>query len=32
MLNIYKTTENGLEKLDAIANGTWVNVVDPTPD
>jgi len=32
MLCIYKTTENGLEKLDTIANGTWVNVVDPTPD
>lgn len=32
MLNIYKTGENGLEKLDAIANGVWVNVVDPTPD
>ena len=32
MLYIYKTTENGLEILDTIANGTWVNVVDPTPD
>lgn len=32
MLNIYKTTENGLEKLEAIANGVWVNVVDPTPE
>ena len=32
MLSIYKTTENGLERLDAIANGAWVNVVDPTSD
>ncbi len=32
MLSIYKTTEQGLEKLDTIANGTWVNVVDPTPE
>ena len=32
MLCIYKTTENGLEKLDTIANGAWVNAVDPTPD
>ncbi|NOH04706.1 MAG: magnesium transporter CorA family protein [Chloroflexi bacterium] len=31
MLCIYKTTENGLETLDTIANGAWVNVVDPTP-
>ncbi len=32
MLNIYKTTEQGLERLDNIANGTWVNVIDPTPE
>jgi len=32
MLNIYKTTEHGLERLDSIVNGSWVNVVDPTPD
>lgn len=32
MLRIYKTTEGGLETLDTIANGAWVNVVDPTPD
>jgi magnesium transporter len=32
MLSIYKTTEQGLEKLDMIANGAWVNVVDPTPE
>ncbi|MCB0120174.1 MAG: magnesium transporter CorA family protein [Anaerolineales bacterium] len=32
MLDIYKTTENGLEQLETIANGTWVNVVNPTTD
>jgi magnesium transporter len=32
MLSIYKTTEQGLEKIEMIANGAWVNVVDPTPD
>lgn len=32
MLTIYKTTESGLETLDTIANGAWVNAVDPTPD
>jgi magnesium transporter len=32
MLHIYKSTENGLESFDAIVNGAWVNVVDPTPD
>ena len=32
MLSIYKTTESGLETLDTIANGAWVNVVGPTPD
>lgn len=32
MLNIYKTAEGGLETLDTIANGAWVNVVDPTPE
>ena len=32
MLSIYKTTEQGLEKIEAMANGAWVNVVDPTPD
>lgn len=31
MLNIYKTTENGLEAIETIANGAWVNAVDPTP-
>ena len=32
MLTIYKTTEEGLETLDSMANGTWVKVVDPTPE
>ena len=32
MLSIYKTTEQGLEKIEVIANGAWVNVVDPTPE
>ena len=32
MLNIYKTTEQGLENIELIANGAWVNVVDPTPE
>ena len=32
MLHIYKTTERGLEQLDTILNGAWINVVDPTPD
>jgi magnesium transporter len=32
MLSIYKTTEQGLEKIETIANGAWVNVVDPTPE
>jgi len=32
MLTIYKTTEQGLETIEMIANGAWVNVVDPTPE
>jgi magnesium transporter len=32
MLNIYKTTEQGLEKVDTMVNGAWANVVDPTPE
>ena len=31
MLSIYKNSEQGMEKLEMIANGAWVNVVDPTP-
>ncbi len=32
MLQIYRSTEQGLEKLDTIANGAWVNVIDPTAE
>jgi magnesium transporter len=32
MLTIYKTTERGLEQLQSMANGSWVKVVDPTPE
>jgi magnesium transporter len=32
MLHIYKTTEQGVEKLDTVINGCWINAVDPTPD
>jgi magnesium transporter len=32
MLTIYKTTEQGLEQLDSMANGAWIKVVDPTPE
>ncbi len=32
MLTIYKTTEQGLEQLDTMANGTWIKAIDPTPD
>ena len=32
MLSIYKTAEQGLEKIEMIANGAWINVVDPTPE
>jgi magnesium transporter len=32
MLTIYKTTEHGLEQLSSMANGSWVKVVDPTPE
>jgi magnesium transporter len=32
MLTIYKTTEQGLETLESIANGTWIKAIDPTPE
>jgi len=32
MLTIYKTTEQGLEQLESMANGTWIKAVDPTPE
>ncbi len=31
MLTIYKTTEQGLEQLESMANGAWVKAIDPTP-
>src|SRR5512139_2416528 len=32
MLTIYKTTEQGLEQLESMANGTWIKAIDPTPE
>ena len=32
MITIYKTGEQGLEVMDEIAKGCWINVVDPTPE
>jgi Mg2+ and Co2+ transporter CorA len=32
MLNIYKNTEQGLERLESAVNGSWVHAVDPTPE
>ena len=32
MLTIYKTTEQGLEQLDSMANGAWIKTIDPTPE
>ncbi len=32
MLRIYKTTENGLEMVETMSNGAWVNVINPTPE
>jgi magnesium transporter len=32
MLTIYKTTEQGLEQFESMANGAWIKVVDPTPE
>ena len=32
MLTIYKTTEQGLEQLESMANGAWVKAVDPTTE
>ena len=31
MLTIYKTTEQGLEQLKSMANGSWIKAIDPTP-
>jgi magnesium transporter len=32
MLTIYKTTEQGLEQLESMANGVWIKAIDPTPE
>ncbi len=32
MLTIFKTTEGGIEQLEAMENGTWVKAVDPTEE
>jgi magnesium transporter len=32
MLNVYKTTPDGLEKISNVANGCWVNAIGPTPE
>ncbi len=32
MLTIYKTTEQGHEQIDSMANGAWIKVIDPTPE
>lgn len=32
MIEIYKTTENGIEEFTEVVNNCWIHVVDPTPD
>ena len=32
MLSIYKNSGQGLERLESVANGSWVHAVDPTPE
>jgi len=32
MLTIYKTTLEGLEKIQSVANGCWINAIDPHPE
>ena len=32
MLTIYKTTEQGIEQLESMENGTWIKAVDPTTE
>lgn len=32
MITMYKTGEQGLEVIDEICKGCWINVVDPTPE
>ena len=31
MISIYKSTEKGLESIQEIIDGCWINLVDPTP-
>ncbi|NMB54617.1 MAG: magnesium transporter CorA family protein, partial [Leptolinea sp.] len=31
MIQIYKTTENGVEQFPEVVNNCWIKVVDPTP-
>ena len=32
MINTYKTSEQGLIQLEKAVTGTWINVVDPSPE
>ncbi len=32
VLTIFKNTEQGLQTIDRLANGSWVKVTDPNPD
>jgi magnesium transporter len=32
MITIYKSTDHGLEKIDAIVNGCWISVIDPNTE
>jgi len=32
MLTIYKTTSEGLQTLENITNGCWINAIDPSPE
>ncbi|MEA4908251.1 MAG: magnesium transporter CorA family protein [Chloroflexi bacterium] len=32
MITYLKSTENGLEQLETVTSGVWINVIDPTTD
>lgn len=32
MLTIFKTTQNGLDRIERPVNGGWINAIDPTPE
>jgi magnesium transporter len=32
MLQIYKTTEQGMTQLESAVNGCWISAIDPTPE